>query len=223
MTSWDEMVFWQSGEWQAIQEHLDALELGRVSYNPKRQNLFAALDACTFKNCEVCILGQDPYPDATSATGIAFSIPPEQKKFPPTLVNILAEYASDLHYPFPGNGDLSPWCAQGVLLWNVVPTCLTGQIGSHADWTEWSFLTLEIVEHLSNKGIIFVLLGGRARDYLKYIDAEANTILSYSHPSPLAIANVRTKQSFKGCRVFSTINSILCKLKKKPIDWFLST
>lgn len=214
------MLFWQSGEWQAIQEHLDALDQQGIKYNPKRENLFASLDACPLASCEVCILGQDPYPDAAFATGIAFSIPPEQKKFPPTLVNILAEYASDLHHPFPGNGDLSSWCKEGVLLLNVVPTCLSGHPGSHTDWAEWYFLTTEIMDLLSKKGIIFVLLGARARDYLEYIDPKNNVVFSYSHPSPLS--NVRTKSPFKGSRLFSTINSTLCKLKKKPIDWKLS-
>jgi uracil-DNA glycosylase len=223
--NWDSLVFWESGEWQFLQEELDDLDKHGIRYNPKRENLFAALDACPFETCKVCILGQDPYPDASSATGIAFSVPPEQEKKPPTLVNILAEYASDLHYPFPRNGDLTPWTQQGVLLWNVVPTCFTGKPGSHRGWTEWSFLTLEIVQRLSHKKVLFVALGALALEYVRPVLAadelgeDVSTVLSYSHPSPLGVT--KGKNPFRGSRMFSTINDHLCKQGKGAINWKL--
>lgn len=210
---WDDLQFWSSEAWQQTQEALDVLE---GKFNPKRENLFAALDACPLESCKVCILGQDPYPDAAFATGIAFSIPPEQKKFPPTLINIFKEYVEDLHYPFPGNGDLSPWCSQGVLLWNVVPTCETGKPGSHRGWVEWNSLTREIVEVLDTRGVLFVTLGGIARTFpFLYSKIDTNKVLSYSHPSPLGVG--KGKSPFSGSRLFSTINSYITP----AIDWRL--
>lgn len=211
--TWDSMEFWSSEAWQQTQEALDVLE---GKFNPKRENLFAALDACPLETCKVCILGQDPYPDAAFATGIAFSIPPEQKKFPPTLINIFKEYVEDLHYPFPGNGDLSPWCSQGVLLWNVVPTCETGKPGSHRDWA-WYFLTREIIKALIDRKVLLVTLGGLARIAVEEADFGINEakLFSYSHPSPLGVG--KGKSPFSGSRLFSTINSFL----KQPIDWKL--
>jgi uracil-DNA glycosylase len=215
--TWDELVFWQSGEWQVIQERLDACAPG--SFNPKREDLFASLDATPFETVKVAIIGQGPYPDATYATGIAFSIPPSETRLPPTLLNIFKVYCEDLHYPFPRTGDLRDWASQGVLLWNAMPTCTTGSPASHRHWTEWTYLTKEIVEKLSEKGIIFVLLGGFARNYLQYILLSTNVVLSYSHPSPLGA--LKSKSPFLSSRLFSTVNAKLIEQKKEPIDWRL--
>lgn len=217
---WDDLSFWSSPEWKVTQEKLDELEAKGIKYNPAREHLFAALDACPLETCKVCILGQDPYPDAALATGIAFSIPPEQKKFPPTLINIFKEYVEDLHYPFPGNGDLSPWCSQGVLLWNVVPTCETGKTGSHRGWA-WNLLTQEIVQQLAHRKILLVSLGSLAREYVSSIVAadelgeDVSKVLSFSHPSPLGVG--KGKSPFLGSRLFSTINSYITP----AIDWRL--
>ncbi len=211
--TWEELQFWQSLEWQQTQEWIDEMDRQGVKYTPKRENLFSALDATPFNEVRVCILGQDPYPQAGMATGLAFSIPRTEKTFPPTLINIFKEYCEDLHYPFPQHGDLSSWAKQGVLMWNVFATCKTGSPGSHR--THWSPLTLEIIQRLQEKGIIFVLLGGLARDYLQFIDIDKNTVMSYSHPSPLGAS--KTKSPFLGSRIFSTINSYL----NPSIDWRL--
>lgn len=223
--NWDELSFWNSGEWQFLQEELDDLDRLGIRYNPKREDIFAALDATPLESCKVCILGQDPYPDASFATGIAFSIPPGKETMPPTLVNILSEYSTDLHYQRPTHGDLSAWTQEGVLLWNVVPTCFTGKPGSHRGWTEWSFLTTEMVQHLSHRKVLFVTLGLQALEYVRPILAadelgeDVSTVLSYSHPSPLGVT--RGKNPFRGSRMFSTINDHLCKKSKQPIDWKL--
>src|SRR5579871_3496501 len=216
---WNDLEFWTSPEWQRLQEKFDVLDTKRTAYNPKREDFFAALDATSLDKARVCILGQDPYPGRDYATGIAFSIPASEKKFPPTLVNIFKELVDDLHVRFPTSGDLSPWAVQGVLLWNAVPTCLTDQPGSHRGLLEWNKLTKEIVEVLNEKGCIFVLLGGLARDYSQFIDSSRNVVLSYSHPSPLGA--MKTASPFIGSRIFSTINDHLCKQGKEKIDWSL--
>lgn len=216
MKGWDDLEYWSSLPWELIQEKLDALEAKKIAYNPARENLFAALDAVPFDKVRVVIIGQDPYPAAEYATGIAFSIPRNVKVFPPTLDNIFQEYQDDLHYPKPGHGCLDKWTSQGVLLWNATPTCETGHPCSHRSWDEWSYLTIEIVQKLSErKGIVFVLLGGNAHRLVPFIELE-NEIIQTSHPSPLGAS--RTKSPFLGSRIFSTINA---KLKNNPIDWRL--
>ena len=93
---WDSLEFFESGEWQVLDENLWELEEAGISVNPDRGDLFSAFNATPFESVKVAVLGQDPYPTKGFATGIAFDIPKEQTKFPPTLLTILKEYSEDL-------------------------------------------------------------------------------------------------------------------------------
>ena len=211
------LKFFDSREWQVLEERLrDRLEKGIVD-NPDRGNLFAALDAVSPEMVKVAILGQDPYPTHDLATGIAFSIPVSQKTYPPTLLNIFKEYSEDLGLPFPSSGSLVPWCSSGVLLLNVIPTCEAGLPGSHRDWPEWYFFTQEVMEKLNGQGTVVCSLGSFARTFCN--DTSPDRLFSFSHPSPLSA--LRGNRPFLGSRAFSTINAKLVKLGKDPIDWRL--
>jgi uracil-DNA glycosylase len=217
--TWDDLQYWQSGEWQVVEERLSDMDKSGVLYNPERQLLFAALDATPLDKVQVVLMGQDPYPSGKYATGLAFSIPKAATSHPPTLSTVLREYEDDLHLPYPKNGNLEKWAAQGVLLWNAIPSCELGKSLSH-DWNEWSHLTKEIVQSLSQQGgIVFVLLGGVARRYSGYVDTTRNDLIETGHPSPRG--NLNSKVPFSGSRIFSTINACLCKRGKAPVDWKL--
>lgn len=217
--TWDDLEFWDSGEWQAIQERLDELDKRGTLYNPKREDICAALDATPWDKVRVVMYGQDPYPARNQASGIAFSLPKGVYPLPPTLVNIFKEYHSDLKHPFPTGGNLQSWCDQGVLLLNAYPTCYTGG-GSHSDWSEWAELNAEIISSLNPRGnVVFVFLGAKAHDLAKYVDEKKNYILKLCHPSPRAQLSAKTP--FTGCRMFSTINSFLEEAGLEPIDWRL--
>lgn len=220
-----DLDYFETGEWQWVEEQLNGFDSKRTSYNPRRDQLFAALKATPFETVRVAIIGQDPYPDARFSTGIAFSIPPLERDRPPSLVNIFDEYEKDLHYPTPSTGDLTQWCKEGVLLWNAVPTCFTNQAASHR-WPEWEYLTKEIIERLSAKGSVFAFLGSAAQGYAKYV-TEASEVLSIGHPSPLANmkkkdGTFRAKTPFLGSRMFTRINDTICQNKLgEPINWRL--
>lgn len=220
--TWEDLDFWDSGEWQVVEEKLDDLDRKGKLYNPKRELIFAALDAVPFERVKVMFCGQDPYPDRNLCMGLAFSIPQGIRKFPPTLNIILDEYASDLHLPKPTSGDLSAWTTEGVLLWNVIPTCLTGISMSH-DWVEWSQLTTEIVTKLRDKGIVFAFLGSTAAQYeslIKPIHSYPNcAVVRTGHPSPRG--NLRSARPFTGSRLFSTINDHLVNLGLESVNWRL--
>lgn len=215
ITTWDDLEFWSSEEWQNIQEKLDDLDRGQQLYNPERHKLFTALDQCSLGMVKVAFVGQDPYPRRDCGTGLAFSVSKTlpSGEFPPTLRNIFKEYQRDLHYPEPTHGDLSRWVHQGVLLWNSIPMCMEGTPKS-CHWEEWIKLTEEIVKELDTRQVVFVLLGSYAQDFLKFISV--SPVITTSHPSPLKV-----KYGFKGSRIFSHVNAELCKLKKTPIDWRL--
>ena len=218
--NWKELRYWQTGEWQVIDERLKDLKKKGRLVNPSRDKLFAALDLCPFDTCRLCIIGQDPYPDHEMAMGLAFSVPKEIKRLPPSLQNIFQVYQSDLHYPAPDNGDLTPWAQRGVLLWNAIPSCEAGHAASHKDWFEWDDLTQEIIENLSEKGIVFGLFGGFARKFKKFIDEANNTVIETAHPSPLAEMH-NPDNAFSKSRFFSTANAALVKMKLEPINWRL--
>lgn len=220
------LKFFQSGEWQVVNERLKDLEkVNRPysdGYNPGRTSLFRALQSIPLEMVRVAIIGQDPYPTRAHATGLAFSIPPSisDADYPITLKTILAEYKSDLGYPMPSSGDLSSWADRGCLLWNAIPSCRSGASLSH-DWRggEWDLLTKEIVELLSQRGITFALLGQVARRLLVHISSANNAVVLTSHPSPRG--NLHSKSAFTGSRLFSTINHKLVNNGQEPIDWKL--
>lgn len=222
INQWDEMDYWTSKEWSVIQDRLDQFdrEGGKVRrYNPKREDIFNALDLCPLEKLKVVLLGQDPYPDLHKAMGLAFSIPNQKGlSIPPSLSNIFAEYQADLGHPPPESGDLTKWAQEGVLLWNVIPTCTTGKPLSHENWTEWRPLTEEIVKVANRKGAVFILLGARAKEYKDLIDPDFSEVIEGTHPSPLAR---NSRKPFRGSRIFSTCNSFLCAQGDSPIDWRL--
>lgn len=215
--SWDDLSFWDSGEWQVIEEYLDYLDKNKFLYNPKREKLFAALDLVDYEDVKVVIVGQDPYPKAKHATGLAFSIPNGEKEIPPTLVNIFREYGDDLHYAAPQSGDLTPWTREGVLLWNTCPLYVPFSDYNHT--LEWELLNKEMFENLSKEAIVFVLLGAKAHRLEEYIDGKSKVIKT-SHPSPLGA--FKSTAPFMGSRIFTTVNCKLKELGYSPVDWSLS-
>lgn len=217
--TWDDLDYWRSGEWQVIQENLDALEKEGRTLNPKRENLFRALDESPFEETRVAFYGQDPYPTHSHAHGLSFSVPQTVKTLPPTALAVGQELSHDLGLPAPKHFDLTPWAKQGVLLWNTIPSCEEGRSLSHADWHEWTYLTTEITKKLSDKGIVFAFLGSRARDYLKFVDDTKNTVILTSHPSPRG--SLKSNYPFVGSRLFSRINAALCDKGLGAIDWRL--
>lgn len=215
---WDDMHFWDTGECQYIDEKLNDLK-GRCC--PKKENLYAALDATPLDKVKVILVGQDPYPDLALATGVAFSIPKKEKKFPPTLLNLLQEYSTDTHLPYPENGDLTKWCKEGVLLWNAIPSCEVGKSLSHANMIPaYSYLHQEMFKLMAEKDVVFVLSGNYARELRKYLPEDyGKWIIEVSHPSPRGVKF--SKSPFLGSRVFTRVNALLADLAEPKIDWSL--
>lgn len=220
---WDNLEYFNYGEWDVVKERLQ----DRQSVCPSKytKDIFKGLTLTPFTEVKVVILGQDPYPNKSFSTGVAFSIPKEYSslgnnlRFPPTLDNFFKEYTKDLGYSYPTIGNLESWSNQGVLLINAIPTCDEWKSMSH-DWNEWHLLTTEIINKLSAKGdIVFVFLGSVARRWSDHVDTLNNDLLEYSHPSPRGSLNSKTP--FLGSRMFSTINAKLVQNLQEPIDWRL--
>ena len=189
---------------------------GRRTFYPPGSLIFNALDSTPFEQVKVVILGQDPYHGPGQAHGLSFSVP-QGVPAPPSLVNIFKEIQADLGLPIPAHGNLESWARQGVLLLNATLTVRAHQAGSHQN-RGWERFTDAVIKALNDRreGLVFVLWGRFAREKGKLVDRDRHHVLTAAHPSPLSASN-----GFFGCRHFSTINHLLEKGGKAPIDWSL--
>ena len=182
---------------------------------PQAKDMFNALKVTPYEASNVLILGQDPYPNADQAHGLAFSVHPGVKP-PPSLVNIFKELATDLGRKRT-EGCLTGWAEQGVLLLNSVLTVRAHHPGSHKG-KGWETFTDAIIRALDarEEPVVFVLWGKYARDKKALIDTARHTIIESSHPSPMA-----ANDGFFGSKPFSRVNQALVKNGLQPIDWQL--
>lgn len=163
----------------------------------------------------VLIVGQDPYPTPGHPVGLSFSVAPEVRPLPGSLLNIFKEYTEDLGLPRPANGDLTPWTEQGVLLLNRVLTVMPGKPASHRG-KGWEEVTEQAIKALVARGgpLVAILWGRDARN-LRPMLGEVPCIES-AHPSPLSARN-----GFFGSRPFSRANELLTQQGAIPVEWKL--
>lgn len=181
---------------------------------PAKEHLFQALNECSYEDCKVVIIGQDPYHQPGQAHGLSFSVLPGVK-IPPSLRNIYKELNSDLGLEIPTSGYLNNWARQGILLLNTVLTVREGEPNSHKN-KGWEIFTNTILSELNkqDRPIIFVLWGKHAQAKEELITSNHHVILKAHHPSPLSAS-----RGFFGSKPFSQINQKLVELQLEPIDW----
>jgi uracil-DNA glycosylase len=161
---------------------------------------------------KVLLLGQDPFPTAGDAVGLAFAVAAGQA-LPRSLRNIMTELASDI--PTASHtGDLSRWSAQGVLLLNRHLTTGLGAAGSHIGlgWQEFTDAAVRALAQHHGRALVAVLWGNQARTALPLLGPAQ--IVASAHPSPLS-----AHRGFFGSKPFSQVNQALEKVGRKPIDW----
>jgi uracil-DNA glycosylase len=163
----------------------------------------------------VLIVGQDPYPTPGNPVGLSFSVAPDVRRLPPSLINIFREYTADLGYPSPATGDLSPWSERGALLLNRVLTVQPGQPGSHRG-KGWEIVTDQAIRALAARDVplVAILWGRDARSLAPLLDGIP--LIESAHPSPNS-----ADRGFFGSRPFSRSNALLAQQGAEPIDWKL--
>jgi uracil-DNA glycosylase len=168
-----------------------------------------------FHQVRVLIVGQDPYPTPGHPVGLSFSVAPDVRPLPKSLVNIFQEYSDDLGFPPPSTGDLSPWTERGVLLLNRALTVAPGRPNSHRG-KGWEEVTERAIVALAGRGepLVAILWGRNARD-LRPLLGDLPAVES-AHPSPMSAAG-----GFFGSRPFSRTNALLEKQGAEPVDWRL--
>ena len=198
----------------AMGEFLRAEIAAGRRYLPAGENVLRAFKQ-PFADVRVLIVGQDPYPTPGNPVGLSFSVAPEVRRLPPSLVNIFTEYSADLGYPAPANGDLTPWTERGVLLLNRVLTVQPGKPGSHRG-KGWEQVTEQAIRALAARpGPLVAILWGRDARTLVPLLADIPCIES-AHPSPYS-----ANSGFFGSHPFSRANRLLEQHGGTPVDWKL--
>lgn len=175
----------------------------------------AVLNAFTrpLSEVRVLIVGQDPYPTPGHAMGLSFSVAPDVRPLPKSLVNIYRELHDDLGIPPAASGDLTPWFEQGVLLLNRALTVRPGKPASHRG-KGWEHITARAITALVERGgpLVAILWGRDAQSLEPRLGGIP--VVKSPHPSPLSAHN-----GFFGSRPFSRTNDFLCEHGADPIDW----
>ncbi|KAA0993759.1 uracil-DNA glycosylase [Dyadobacter aurulentus] len=182
---------------------------------PPAKQIFNAFNYCTFDDCRVVILGQDPYHGPGQANGLCFSVN-DGVRMPPSLINIFKEIQQDLGKPFPQSGNLERWAKQGVLLLNATLTVQSGMAGSHQN-KGWERFTDAVIKCVSDekKHVVFMLWGRYAQEKGAIINAKDNLILKAKHPSPMSANN----GGWFGTGHFSKANAFLAEKGLEAINW----
>lgn len=182
---------------------------------PPSDDIFNAMHYTPLSKVKVVIIGQDPYHEENQAHGLSFSVPPSQKKIPPSLQNIYKELQDDLGCYIPNNGYLKKWADQGVLLLNTVLTVRAHEAFAHKD-KGWEQFTDALIEEVNrqDRPIVYLLWGSPAQKKAKMLDNPKHLILKAPHPSPLSVY-----RGFFGCKHFSQCNDFLVANGETPIDW----
>src|SRR5579864_7385282 len=153
-----------AGRIAAMGDFLRAEVAAGRRYLPAGENVLRAFKQ-PFADVRVLIVGQDPYPTPGHAVGLSFSVAPEVRRLPGSLVNIFREYSEDLGFPTPTTGDLTPWAERGVLLLNRVLTVQPGKPGSHRG-KGWEEVTEQAIRALAARRtvpLVAILWGRDAR------------------------------------------------------------
>jgi uracil-DNA glycosylase len=168
-------------------ERLEAVRCAVEAVSGERpiapEDPFRALRLVAPDAVRVVVIGQDPYPTAGHADGLAFSA---GKGRPRSLARIFEVLAADRPGDFepPETWNLDAWAERGVLLLNPVLTVEVGASGSHLG-CGWQALTVEIVQFLSRRPNppTFLLWGAKAQAFWALADPGPAPVFATRHPS----------------------------------------
>ena len=217
MKTWDDFfeIVEKKDYWKRLQAFWDE-EYSHKTIYPTRDLILNAFKLTPLQGVKVVVIGQDPYHEKGQAMGLAFSVP-NTCKIPPSLINIFKEIELEFDKPVMKLGDLTYLTKQGVFLINTILTVEEGKPMSHKI-SEYSDFIQELLGFLNNldQPIVFMLWGGNAQKYEKFITNKNHLVIKRTHPSPLG-ANQGGRfnmNTFKCCNDFLQSKNI------KPIEWW---
>jgi uracil-DNA glycosylase len=180
---------------------------------PSFDDTFRAFKECPYKDLKVVLLGLDPYPAEGVADGLAFSARNHWRRIPNSLEYMIDALERDVYGGFAIghneeylNPDLTRWAKQGVLLLNTALSTRVGEIGVHLElWQPFIRYVFHTLRE-NNTGLIYILLGAKAKQWAAAIDQKNNYILTASHPNSTYHQGLKEWDCNK---IFSQTNAIL--------------
>lgn len=187
---------------------------------PLKRDLFKAFHLTPLNKVKIVIIGQDPYPQLNShsglprAQGLSFSVS-KNDAIPASLRVIYDEIQSNYPDEFirPSHGDLTNIARQGVLFFNKRLTVRHNQSASHKSiWDGFNSVIINAIAAV-NPECIFIMWGRDAQECQKMLGSKSRTLCA-PHPSPSNRGG-----GFRGCGHFRKANEILVSQGKTQVDW----
>lgn len=207
-------TFIKSSEMDDILETLLKEALDNKRFTPKVKDMFNAFTACSYDKTRVVIIGQDPYPQAGVADGIAFSCS-KTGNIEASLRYMHKSIAATVDPTYVGQADLTSWADQGILLLNTALTTTIGKPGSHQ--LLWRPFIVQVLDSLiwEKPGLIYVFLGKKAQELIDLVP-DNNYKIVVSHPASAAY----NKEANWDCNdMWNKINKYLEQDGQQRISW----
>lgn len=186
---------------------------------PSIKNVFKAFKLCSYNECKVIFIGQDPFPQKGVAQGVLFgnsSNTPEDKLSP--SLKVVKE--SVINFDIPHNlitfdPTLESWAKQGILMLNSALTTEVGKVGIHT--LKWRPFIGSFLKNMSKKnpGIIYVFFGSQAKSLDTYINNNNNYKLFIEHPAYYARLNKRMPSD-----IWYTVQKLVYNIYGTLIEWY---
>lgn len=186
---------------------------------PSIKNVFKAFKLCSYNECKVIFIGQDPFPQKGVAQGILFgnsSNTPEDKLSP--SLKVVKE--SVINFDIPHNlitfdPTLESWAKQGILMLNSALTTEVGKVGIYT--LKWRPFIGSFLKNMSenNPGIIYVFFGSQAKSLNTYINNNNNYKLFIEHPAYYARLNKRMPSD-----IWYTVQKLVYNIYGTSIEWY---
>ncbi|MFZ1361871.1 MAG: uracil-DNA glycosylase [Candidatus Nanopelagicales bacterium] len=214
-SSWEEALTPVEPQLRALGDFLRAENATGRGYLPPGNQILNAFSR-PMEDVKVLVVGQDPYPTPGHAMGLSFSVAPDVRPLPKSLVNIFQELQDDIGVTIPESGDLTPWADQGVMLLNRVLTVSPGKPASHQG-RGWEDYTGAAIAALANRDtpLVAILWGKHAQSAKPLLGR--TPVIESPHPSPLS-----AHRGFFGSKPFSRANELLIGQGANPINWSLN-
>ena len=186
---------------------------------PSIKNVFKAFKLCSYNECKVIFIGQDPFPQKGVAQGILFSNSSDtpEDKLSPSL-KVVKE--SVINFDIPHNlitfdPTLESWAKQGILMLNSALTTEVGKVGIHT--LKWRPFIGSFLKNMSEKnpGIIYVFFGSQAKSLNTYINNNNNYKLFIEHPAYYARLNKRMPSD-----IWYTVKKLVYNIYGTSIEWY---
>jgi uracil-DNA glycosylase len=183
-------------------------------FTPVLKDLFRAFEECPYDQLKVVVVGQDPYPKANAADGIAFSCS-KNGVMQASLRYIFSDLKETIDPEYVENIDLKRWSNQGVLMLNTALTTRIGKIGMHIElWRPFMNYLFDMLNSY-NPGTLYVFMGNKAKAWKDHVNKN-NFKFFTTHPASAAYTG---KRRWDSGDVFNKVNQVLKEYHNTEIVW----